>query len=109
EATIAHLGETARDGNALRLGIGRAIDGDIAVSQSGHVGCMAGHDAGLAFGARNHDHTNLVRHDQPVGSHKLEMQIGHYSLPSIFSSKARVAASNLSRHPVLQKPTTLPR
>jgi len=36
------------------------------------------------------------------------MQIGHYSLPSIFASNAAVAASNLSRQPVLQKPTILP-
>jgi len=37
------------------------------------------------------------------------MQIGHYCLPSILASNALVAASNLSRQPVLQNPTTLPR
>jgi hypothetical protein len=36
------------------------------------------------------------------------MQVSHQSFASIALSKARVAASNLSRQPVLQKPTTLP-
>jgi len=36
------------------------------------------------------------------------MQIGHYRLLSIAASNAFAAASNLSRQPVLQKPTTLP-
>src|SRR5207245_7000751 len=60
-------------------------------------------------GPRHDDHVDMVRHHQPVRRDELEMQIGHQSLPSIFASKDRVAASNLSRQPVLQKPTTLPR
>jgi hypothetical protein len=36
------------------------------------------------------------------------MQIGHQFLPSIAASNALAAFSNLSRQPVLQKPTTWP-
>jgi len=37
------------------------------------------------------------------------MQVGHQWLLSIFASNAWIAASNLSRQPVLQKPTTFRR
>jgi hypothetical protein len=70
---------------------------------------MAGHDPGFALRSGNDDHVNLFGHDEAVGGDELKVQIGHYSLLSIFASKARVAVSNLSRQPVLQKPTTLPR
>src|SRR3954471_2616939 len=108
QALVADLGEAAGDRDPLRLRALAAVDGDGAVPERGHVGRVPGHDAGLALSAGDDDHVDIVGHHQPVRGHKLEMQIGHYSLLSILASKARVAALNLSRHPLLQKPMTSP-
>ena len=40
-------------------------------------GRMAGHDAELAFDARDDDHVDLVGADQPLGGHQLEVKVGH--------------------------------
>src|SRR4051794_16440435 len=108
QAAVAYLGKPASNGDALRLAVLRAVDRDFAILQGRHVGRMTGHDAGIALAARDDDHVDVVGHDEPVGGDELEMQIGHYFLPSISLSNACVAASNLSRQPVSQKPTTLP-
>src|SRR6185312_13813838 len=109
KALVADLGEAAGHRNALRLAALASIDGDVAVLERRHIGRMPGHDTGFTLGPGDHDHVDVARRDQPVRSNKLEMQIGHHPLPLIFASNARVAASNLSRQPVLQNPTTLPR
>src|SRR5438270_12607998 len=109
QTLVADFGEATGHRDALRLGALAAIDRDLAVPERCHVRRMPGHDAGLALGAWNDDHVDVVRHYEAIRRDEFEMQIGHYSLPSIFASKDRVAASNLLRQPVLQKPTTLPR
>src|SRR5205807_999897 len=108
-AFITDFREAASDRNSLRLPARRAINGNLAILERRHIGRVSRHDAGMAVGARDDDHLDVVGHHQSVGRDELKMQIGHYSLLPIFASNARVAASDLSRHPVLQKPTTLPR
>src|SRR2546430_812270 len=109
QALVAHLGKAAGDRDPFRLRAGGTIDGEHAILERGHIGRVAGDDAGFPVGAGDDDHVVVIGIYQPVGCDELEMQVGHYSLPSIAASNALVAASNLSRHPVLQKPTTLPR
>src|SRR5436305_1178155 len=108
QTLVADLGEAAGDGDALGACALAAVDRDLAVAERRHVGRVAGHDARFALGAGDDDHVDVFGHDQPVRSDELEMQIGHYRVLSIFASNAWIAASNLSRQPVLQKPTTLP-
>src|SRR6185436_12620108 len=108
QSALADLCKAAGNRDFLWGRAGRTIDRDLSVAERRHVGRMAGHDAGFALGPGNNDHVDVVGHHQAVGGDQLEMQIGHQSLPSSFASNTRVAASNLSRQPVLQKPTTLP-
>src|SRR6478672_11954029 len=108
QALVADLGKAAGDRDLLGLAGRGAIDRDLAVAQRRHVRRMARHDALFAFGTRNDDHVDVVGHYLAVRSHEFKMQVGHYCLPSIFASNVLAAASNLSRHPMLQKPTTLP-
>src|SRR5579864_4391434 len=109
ETLVADLREAAGDRDSFGLCALAAIDRDVSVPERRHVGRMVGHDAGFALGARDNDHVDLLGHHQPVGRNKLKVKVCHYCLLSIAWSKLRVAASNLSRQPVLQKPTTLPR
>src|SRR6478672_356749 len=109
QALGAYLREPAGDLNALGLRALGPVNRDVAVLERRHVGRVTRHNARFTVGSRNDNHVDVVRRDQPVRSHKLKMQIGHYSLPSMRASNARVAASNLSRQPVLQKPTIFPR
>src|SRR6266576_1373800 len=78
EAFVADFGEAASDRNAFGLRALAPVDRDLAVLERGHVRRMAGHDAGLAFGAGDDDHVDVVGNHQPVRRDELEMQIGHY-------------------------------
>src|SRR6185312_13046189 len=107
---VADLGKASGHRDALGMRSCAPIYCDLTVLERRHIGRVASHDAGLPLGAGDDDHVDVVRHHQPVRSDELEMQVGHYySLSSILASNVRAAASNLSRQPVLQKPTTLPR
>ena len=68
---------------------------------------MAGHHAEIALAAGDDDHVDVLAADQFVGRDEFEAEIGHgQSFLSIAASNACAAASNLSRQPGLQKPTT---
>src|SRR5690606_35605994 len=84
-----HLGKTATHENTP-LPLSLRIDIDNAGAKRRHGGRMACHHAEIAFLAGHGHHVNLLRQEEPLWRHKLEMQLlSHGYLPD----PSRYAAS----------------